>query len=79
METQHRISAQKMQTKIGSIFDVIIDDVEADNAIGRTKGDAPEIDGIVTIEGGTDLEPGDIVTVKITAADDYDLVARLDT
>jgi ribosomal protein S12 methylthiotransferase len=78
METQHRISAEKMQAKVGQVLDVIIDDVDDEHAIGRSKGDAPEIDGTVTIEGGAELTPGDIVSVKITAADDYDLVAQLE-
>ena len=77
METQHRISAEKMRAKVGRTLDVIIDEVQDDGAIGRTEGDAPEIDGIVTIDGADDLQPGDIVRVEITGADDYDLSGRL--
>ncbi len=79
METQHRISTEKMQAKIGRILDVIIDDVTEDGAIGRTQGDAPEIDGTVTIAGAPDLEPGDIVLVNITDAGDYDLAGTIVT
>jgi len=77
METQHRISAEKMRAKVGRTLDVIIDEVHEDGAIGRTEGDAPEIDGIVEIGGADDLQPGDIVSVEITGADDYDLSGRL--
>ena len=77
METQHRISAEKMRAKVGRTLDVIIDEVHEDGAVGRTEGDAPEIDGIVEIEGADDLRPGDIVRVEITDADDYDLSGRL--
>jgi ribosomal protein S12 methylthiotransferase len=45
-------------------------------ALARSRGDAPEIDGRVVIEGGEMLRPGEIVEVEITAADDYDLAAR---
>jgi ribosomal protein S12 methylthiotransferase len=77
METQHRISTEKMQAKIDRTLDVIIDEADETGAIGRTKGDAPEIDGTVTIADGQDLEPGDIVSVTITDAGDYDLTGRL--
>ncbi len=77
METQHRISAEKMRAKVGRTLDVIIDEMHEDGAVGRTEGDAPEIDGIVEIEGADDLRPGDIVRVEITDADDYDLSGRL--
>jgi ribosomal protein S12 methylthiotransferase len=77
METQHRISAEKMRAKVGRTLDVIIDEVQDDGAIGRTEGDAPEIDGIVNIDVADDLQPGDIVQVEITGADDYDLSGRL--
>jgi ribosomal protein S12 methylthiotransferase len=58
---------------------VIVDGTDAgeDLAFARSRGDAPEIDGRVLIEGGGGLRPGDIVQVEITGADDYDLEARL--
>mgnify|MGYP001591792681 CR=1 FL=1 len=74
METQRRISAKKTAAKIGQTFEVIIDDADVDGgAWGRTYADAPEIDGRVNIPGSHDLRPGDIVSVKINSADDYDL------
>jgi len=73
METQRRISAEKTAAKIGRTLDVIVDEIDDGTAIGRTQADAPEIDGTVAIEDGGALAPGDIVRVRITQADDYDL------
>ena len=77
MEFQRQISDDIMQKKIGQVFDVIIDEVDEEGAIGRTKGDAPEIDGEVYINGECDLSPGDIVKVKVEHAEDYDLWGSL--
>jgi len=73
MEHQRQISEQRMQAKIGKTLEVIIDEIDEEGAIGRSKGDAPEIDGSVFLNGDTDVEVGDIVSVKIEHADDYDL------
>ena len=73
METQQRISTARLQTKIGRVMPVIIDEVDEEGAIGRTQGDAPEIDGAVYLNGEFDVEPGDIVLVEIEHADEYDL------
>jgi ribosomal protein S12 methylthiotransferase len=73
METQRVISEERMADKIGRTLEVIIDEVDEDGATGRSKGDAPEIDGNVFLDGETDLKPGDIVRVEIDEADDYDL------
>jgi ribosomal protein S12 methylthiotransferase len=78
METQRRVSAEKTAAKIGRVLDVIVDEIDADGAVGRTKADAPEIDGCVVIEDGAALRPGDIVPVRITGADEYDLFGTLD-
>ncbi len=75
MEHQSKISANRLNQKIGKNFDVIIDQIDDGNAIGRTKGDAPEVDGVVEISDCTkDVAPGDIVKVNITDATDYDLI-----
>ena len=65
MAVQARISAARLQAKIGSILDVIIDEVDEEGAIGRTAADAPEIDGLVFLNGETELVPGDRVTARI--------------
>lgn len=77
MAVQAEISAAKLQRKIGQTLDVLIDTVSRDGCIGRTKADAPEIDGQVEIHGKHSLKPGDFARVKITAAKDHDLVATL--
>ncbi len=74
MEVQQAISSAKLQQKIGATIDVIIDDVAGGGADGRTKGDAPEIDGKVYLRDVPDtLQAGDIIKVDIEDADDYDL------
>lgn len=73
MATQQAISADKLQRKIGQTIDVLIDEVTAEGAIGRSMADAPEIDGLVHIPGAVDLNPGDFVQGEVTAADEYDL------
>jgi ribosomal protein S12 methylthiotransferase len=67
------ISAKKLAAKVGRRFEVIIDEGGAHGAKGRTKGDAPKIDGTVQIATRRPLRAGDIVTVKIDRADPYDL------
>ena len=75
MEVQARISAARLQDKIGQTMLVLVDDVDAENAVGRSMADAPEIDGVVYLEGGAGLLPGDLVEVEITGADAHDLYA----
>ncbi len=74
MAVQASISAAKLQQKIGQTMDVLIDMVSRDGAVGRSKADAPEIDGQVDIHGKHKHVVGDIVKVKITAATAHDLV-----
>lgn len=73
MALQQEISAAKLQTKIGKTIEILIDEVDAGGAIGRSSADAPEIDGRVFLEGAIELSPGDFVEAEVTAADDYDL------
>jgi ribosomal protein S12 methylthiotransferase len=74
MEKAQAISAAKLAAKVGTRLDVIVDSVDDEAATCRTKGDAPEIDGTLFIdEGFESLKPGDIVTVTVEEADDYDL------
>ena len=75
------ISAARLQRRIGQLEQVLVDEIDHENgvAIARSKADAPEIDGNVFIEGAgaAQLQPGSLVQVKITDADDYDLFAEL--
>ena len=77
MKTQAEISADRLQRKIGSLQRVLIDEINADGAIGRSTADAPEIDGHVIIIDGGKLKPGQFVDVSIESADDYDLFGSL--
>ena len=68
------ISRKKLLQKIGTFEEVIIDEVDEEGAICRTKGDAPQIDGNLFIDKNFNkLEPGQFVTVKIDEANEYDL------
>jgi ribosomal protein S12 methylthiotransferase len=73
MQTQQKISAQRLKRKIGTRQQVIIDHVEPSAAKGRSMADAPEIDGAVYVASRRPLRVGEIATVKIERADDYDL------
>jgi ribosomal protein S12 methylthiotransferase len=77
MALQQQISSDRLAGKVGSEQLVIVDEVGNGEAIARSMADAPEIDGNVFIGNAGDLLPGDMVKVKITAADDYDLQADL--
>jgi len=73
MLRQQTISAKKLAAKVGRRLEVIVDEGGAHLAKGRTKGDAPEIDGAVHIATRRPLRAGDIATVKIERSDAYDL------
>jgi ribosomal protein S12 methylthiotransferase len=75
MEVQQAISEEKQQAKVGQWIEVLIDEVDDSGAVGRSRGDAPEIDGRVFLDGITELSPGDLVEAQVTAADAYDLRA----
>lgn len=76
MQLQQQISAEKMQAKIGKRLQVLVDEVDEEGAIARSRADAPEIDGLVFIPEGHHLNPGDFVEVEVFAADEYDLWAN---
>jgi ribosomal protein S12 methylthiotransferase len=77
MEAQQSISEEVMQERIGTAVDVIIDEVDEEGAIGRSAWDAPDIDGMVFLNGETELVPGDIVRVTIKHTEEYDVWAEL--
>ncbi len=78
MEKAGEISAAKLAAKVGKRLDVIVDEVDAEGATCRTKSDAPEIDGNLFIDKGFEgLKAGDIVSVTVDEAGDYDLWGRL--
>ena len=73
MQHQQAISANLLKRKVGRHMQVIVDEAGPTVAIGRSKADAPEIDGKVHIASRRPLRLGDIVSVKIERADAYDL------
>lgn len=77
MQAQQEISLARLQTRIGRVEPVLVDEVGEGGLTARSRSDAPEIDGLVYVEGGTHLQPGDLIQVRITGADAYDLEAEL--
>jgi ribosomal protein S12 methylthiotransferase len=73
MERQQKVSARLQKAKVGKRMQVIIDEMGTTVAKGRSKSDAPEIDGNVYVSTRRPLRPGDIVSVKIERAEAYDL------
>ncbi|HEX5862977.1 MAG TPA: 30S ribosomal protein S12 methylthiotransferase RimO [Casimicrobiaceae bacterium] len=76
MAAQEKISARRLAAKIGQTADVLVDSVEGGRAVARSAADAPEIDGIVSIEDGGNLAAGLFARVKITGSTEHDLSAR---
>jgi len=73
MAHQQLISTARLALKVGTEIDVLIDEVDEDGAVGRSSADAPEIDGCVYVDSEQILKPGDIVRVRVTESDEYDL------
>ena len=73
MQRQQKVSAAQLQKKVGKRLPVLIDEANGTEGKGRTRYDAPEIDGSVFVRSRRPLRAGDIVTVKIDRADAYDL------
>src|SRR5438874_1510237 len=77
MRLQAKISARRLKRRLGKTIKVLVDEVKGERAVGRSAGDAPEIDGVVHIEGGSALKPGDWAQVKVTRTDAHDLWSQL--
>ncbi|MGD9650663.1 MAG: 30S ribosomal protein S12 methylthiotransferase RimO, partial [Dongiaceae bacterium] len=77
MQAQQKISAKRLAKKVGKTLSVMIDEADENGFIGRSEGDAPEIDGKVFIAPTRRLRPGEIVQAKITKAEAYDLWGEL--
>jgi len=76
MAQQQDVSRAQLEARVGKVIDVLVDEVDADGAIARSKWDAPEIDGNVFLNGARDVKAGDIVRVEVVEAGDYDLWAE---
>ncbi len=77
MQAQQAISARRLRRKVGTRQQIIVDEIGPTVAKGRSKGDAPEIDGAVYLSARRPLKVGEIVTAKIERADAYDLHATV--
>ena len=77
MQTQAVISRERLQARVGTHIEVLVDQVDMEGAVARSQADAPEIDGLVQVRDGHRLEPGNLVRVFVEGSDDYDLTARL--
>jgi len=78
MDIQRDISLEHNEVKVGKIFKVLIDRKEGDYFIGRSEYDSPEVDNEVLIDAKVDfVRIGDFATVKVTAAEEYDLYAKV--
>lgn len=78
MTLQAKISKRRLKKKVGSTEQVLIDEVGPTSAIGRSRADAPDIDGKVFVSlDGKKLKPGTFVNVKIEKSDQHDLFGRL--
>jgi ribosomal protein S12 methylthiotransferase len=77
MERQADISARRLEAKVGSVQRCLVDQVDGDLAIARSRADAPEIDGVVQIQNGAHLRPGEFVDVDIMGSDEHDLYGEV--
>ena len=77
MAHQEDISTQRLEARIGRTLTVLVDDIDDEGAIARTMGDAPDVDGLVYISDGHDLDIGEFAAVTIIDCDVHDLHATL--
>jgi len=76
MQLQEKISARRLRARVGKTLRVLVDAVTPRGAVSRSAADAPEIDGVVHIEDGQHLKPGEFAQVKVARSDAHDLWAR---
>jgi ribosomal protein S12 methylthiotransferase len=77
MRLQEKISARRLKRKVGKVLEVLVDGSAPGGAVARSAGDAPEIDGVVHVEGTGRFSPGDRLRVKVVKSDAHDLWARI--
>ncbi|MEZ0471912.1 30S ribosomal protein S12 methylthiotransferase RimO [Luteimonas salinilitoris] len=79
MERQARISAERLEAKVGSVQRCLVDAIDGELAIARSQADAPEIDGLVQIQDGAahGLRAGDFADVRIMGSDEHDLYGEV--
>lgn len=77
MELQEDISAERLAAKIGREIDILVDEIDEEGTIGRSAADAPEIDGLVFVNGHVAAQVGDFLRVRVIDADEHDLYAEV--
>lgn len=78
METQAKISYEKLESRVGKEYQVLVDYVSDDGiAVGRSKYESPDIDGVISIPNTKDVQVGDLVKAVITSHDEHDMEASL--
>ena len=75
MAVQAAVSRERLAARVGREIDVLVDDVVGRTAIARSAADAPEIDGVVRVQGAKGTRAGDLLRVRVTAATEHDLEA----
>jgi ribosomal protein S12 methylthiotransferase len=75
METQARVAARRAAAQVGRVVETLVEREADGRLVGRTRGQAPEIDGVIHLWG--EAAPGDLVTARVTGADTYDLRASI--
>jgi ribosomal protein S12 methylthiotransferase len=75
MQVQAEVSRVRLAARIGSVEQVLIDQTTPEGGIGRTRFEAPEIDGVVRVNAGAALTVGQFYDVRMTGADEHDLSA----
>jgi len=80
MEHQAAISAARLEAKVGSVQQVLVDAIDGELAMARSRADAPEIDGLVQIQNGAaaGLKPGEFAQVRIMGSDEHDLYGEVE-
>ena len=76
MAVQEEVSAQRLRRRIGQTCAVLVDAHTESGVLARSTGESPEIDGVVIVHDGVDIEPGQFVDVRITGSDNHDLYAQ---
>ena len=79
LSLQQEISLEKGEQKVGQVLDVLIEGYMAEERayVGRTRGDAPDVDGYIFISAREELLSGSFVTVRVTASHEYDLIGEV--
>ena len=75
LEVQRAISARRMEREVGRTREAIVDRIEDGRVVGRTRGQADDVDGVTWLDGAAGLPPGTLVETRVTSASDYDLQA----